>query len=144
MLKTRPEQPAKSILTTTTDNMIFVFGSNEAGIHGAGAARFAHDKKGAIYGQGLGRAGMSYAIPTKDHRIEPLPLWKIRDYVDAFITYARAHPNLKFQVTCVGCGLAGFTDRQIAPMFNDAPDNCYFDLMWQPHLSGHREFWGTF
>lgn len=103
---------------------IFVFGSNEAGIHGAGAAKFAVQKHGAKYGQGVGPQGYSYAIPTKDRNIQTLPLDKIKEYVDEFIFYAGKHPLKVFYVTAIGCGLAGYTPEQIAPMFAHAPTNC--------------------
>ena len=103
---------------------IFVFGSNLAGRHGKGAALFAVKNFGAIYGQGVGLQGSSYAIPTKDARIKPLPLETIKQYVDGFLTFARANPQMRFVVTAVGCGLAGYIPEQIAPMFKDAPPNC--------------------
>ena len=103
---------------------IFVFGSNLAGRHGAGAALFARNNYGALYGQGVGRQGNSYAIPTKDYRINTLPLETIQGYVNEFLLYARNHPELDFQVTRIGCGLANYNDAQIAPMFTNAPSNC--------------------
>lgn len=111
--------------------MIFVFGSNLVGRHGAGAARFAYENHGARYGIGVGRSGNSYAIPTKGIRIETLPLIRIEGYVDDFIEYAKEHPELEFQVTRIGCGLAGYTDNQIAPMFKDAPSNCHLPEGWR-------------
>lgn len=111
---------------------IFVFGSNLAGIHGAGAARFAVQHHGAIYGQGVGLQGQSYAIPTKDQRIRTLPLAAIQVHVEAFKTFAALHPELQFQVTRIGCGLAGYHDRDIAPLFKGAPANCELPEGW-PH-----------
>lgn len=105
------------------DRKIFVFGSNLAGRHGAGAAVYARKHHGAIYGHGVGRQGDSYAIPTKDDRIRTLPLAAITLYVRDFLAYARAHPHLRFQLTPIGCGLAGYQPRDIAPMFAGAPDN---------------------
>lgn len=110
---------------------IFVFGSNLAGIHGAGAARTAWQEYGAIFGQGFGPQGGSYGIPTKDENIETLPLNKIQKYVDAFIQYAKLNPELTFNVTRVGCGLAGYTDDDIGPMFKNAPDNCILPAGWR-------------
>lgn len=107
--------------------MVFVFGSNLAGRHGAGAARFAKLQHGAIYGQGEGLQGRSYAIPTKDERIETLALSRIQIYVDHFLRFARGSPHLQFKVTPIGCGLAGYTPAQITPMFEDAPANCVFE-----------------
>lgn len=109
---------------------IFVFGSNLAGRHGAGAALFARNNYGAVYGQGVGRQGYSYAIPTKDYRINTLPLETIQGYVNEFLLYARNHPELDFRVTRIGCGLAGYNDAQIAPMFVNAPSNCFLPEGW--------------
>ena len=103
---------------------IFVFGSNLMGIHGAGAAKFARQNHGAIYGLGVGLQGSSYAIPTKDGNIVTLPLTMIKLYVDQFIGFARNRKDLTFNVTAIGCGLAGYTPEQIAPLFNNAPENC--------------------
>lgn len=88
--------------------MIFVFSSNLAGRHGKGAALCAKNHHGAEYGIGVGRTGNAYAIPTKDRRIRTLPLPRIAKYVAEFLAYARAHPELEFEVTKIGCGLAGF------------------------------------
>ena len=112
------------------DNNIFVFGSNLAGRHGKGAALYARQHKGAIYGQGIGYQGQSYAIPTKDMYLRTLPLNVIGDYVDQFITFAYLHPELTFQVTRIGCGLAGYSDNQIAPLFNNVPNNCILPEEW--------------
>jgi hypothetical protein len=103
---------------------IFVFGSNLAGRHGKGAALDARQRHGAIYGQGVGLQGNSYAIPTKDEQLRTLPLETIQGYVEQFKAFARQHGELTFQVTAIGCGLAGYQPKQIAPMFADAPDNC--------------------
>lgn len=118
----------------------FVFGSNEAGFHGAGAAKYAVEHHGAVMGVGFGIAGNSFAIPTKDKTIRTLPLAVINDYVDEFIQYAKDNPRLKFQVTQVGCGLAGYKPWQIAPMFKEAPDNCLFDKAWSQYLHG-KNYW---
>ncbi|AQT27854.1 hypothetical protein CB3_012 [Pectobacterium phage vB_PatP_CB3] len=122
--------------------MIFVFGSNLAGIHGAGAAKYALKNEGAIWGKGTGHHGNSYAIPTKDERIQTLPLWHIAEQITDFIAYAYAHPELEFQVTQIGCGLAGYKASEIAPLFREAPFNCYFDSAWSWYLSEHKQ-WGT-
>lgn len=108
-----------------------VFGSNHSGIHGAGAARHALIDWGAIMMQGCGRQGMSYAIPTKDGHIETLPLDQIKPHVDVFVQYATDHPELTFLVTRIGCGLAGYSDDQISPMFKDAPQNCVLPEGWR-------------
>jgi hypothetical protein len=107
---------------------VFVFGSNLAGRHGKGAALFALKNHGAKYGQGEGRQGNSYAIPTKDAQLKPLDLQSIAVAVAFFLEYARQHESETFQVTAIGCGLAGFSPKQIAPMFKDAPPNCELPL----------------
>lgn len=123
--------------------MIFVFGSNTAGIHGAGAAKFAYKNKGARYGKGYGHHGDSFAIPTKDENIKTLPLAQIHEYVRGFIAYAKDHRKQQFQVTRIGCGLAGYKDQDIAPMFLEAPANCLFDEAWRPLLGDGKNYWGT-
>lgn len=102
---------------------VFVFGSNLAGRHGKGAAKWALENRGAVYGNGHGPQGNSYAIPTKDENLKTLPLAEIEIYVRMFRAYARVHPELAFQLTPIGCGLAGYKPEQIAPMFNGAPPN---------------------
>ena len=104
-------------------NEIFVFGSNLSGIHGAGAAKIALNKFGAIFGQGVGIQGKSYAIPTKDVDVAtPLDLNTIELHVIDFVLYAAEHLDQKFLVTEIGCGLAGFEVSEIAPLFEDAID----------------------
>ena len=93
-------------------NQIFVFGSNLQGLHGGGAAAAAMRNFGAIWGQGVGLQGQSYAIPTMHGGVD-----EIRPYVDDFIDFARQHPEFTFLVTRIGCGIAGFTDKQMAPLF---------------------------
>ena len=106
-------------------NQIFCFGSNEKGVHGAGAALLAQKKFGAKYGVGFGLQGQSFAIPSKDWDIETLPIDIIKFYVERFISFAEAHPYLEFLVTKIGCGLAGYDVRDIAPLFfrNGEPPN---------------------
>lgn len=106
--------------TELKDNEIFVFGSNEAGKHGAGAALYAMKEFGAIYGKFEGYGGLSYAIPTKDTNIQTLPLHKIRPYVNSFIADAKRAHNITFKVTELGCGLAGYSPKDIAPLFEKA------------------------
>ena len=122
---------------------IFVFGSNLAGIHGGGAARYSHQKLGAEWGVGEGPTGDTYALPTKDQNIETRTLDEVRQSVDRFLRFSVLHSDLEFQVTRVGCGLAGFTDEQIAPLFLHAASNCTFDSAWEPWLPCRR-YWGTF
>ena len=102
-------------ITELKPGEIFVFGSNLQGMHGGGAARIAYQKFGAIMGQGVGLQGQSYGIPTMQGGVET-----IRPYVDEFIAFAKEHPNLTFLVTRIGCGIAGFTDDEIAPLFTGA------------------------
>jgi hypothetical protein len=109
---------------------IFVFGSNLAGIHGRGAALIAKTKHGAVQGYGEGHHGNSYAIPTKNARLAPRDLSNIHAAVLRFIEYAKERPKMNFFVTRIGCGLAGFTDAQIAPMFATAPSNCKLPKGW--------------
>lgn len=104
-------------ITALKPNEIFVFGSNLAGSHGGGAARLAYNRFGAKWGQGVGLQGQSYAIPTMQGGVET-----IKPYVDEFIEFARQHPEFKFLVTRIGCGIAAFTPNEIAPLFNDAID----------------------
>ena len=99
------------------ENEIFVFGSNLRGMHGGGAARVAMEEFGAEWGVGVGRTGQPYAIPTMHGGVDV-----IKSYVDEFVEYAKAHPELKFLVTRIGCGIAGFTDSQMAPLFEEALD----------------------
>lgn len=110
---------------------IFVFGSNLAGRHGAGGALHAYRNCGAQYGIGRGRTGDAYAIPTKDHRIETLSLDRIRVYVSEFLDYARDNPDLRFEVTAIGTGLAGYKHEDIAPLFTNAPVNCRLPPGWR-------------
>ena len=97
------------------ENEIFVFGSNLAGAHGGGAARLAYERFGAVWGEGVGLYGQTYAIPTMQGGVDT-----IKPYVDAFICFAKEHNQLTFLVTRIGCGIAGFRDEEIAPLFKDA------------------------
>lgn len=102
-------------ITELKPGEVFVFGSNLAGMHGGGAALVAYRKFGAIWGQGVGLQGQSYGIPTMQGGVET-----IRPYVDEFIRFAKEHPELTFLVTRIGCGIAGFMDEEIAPLFEKA------------------------
>ena len=104
-------------ITELNPNEIFVFGSNLAGAHGGGAARLAYNRFGAIWGQGVGLQGQSYAIPTMQGGVET-----IQPYVDEFIRFASTRQDLKFLVTQIGCGIAGFRAEEIAPLFRGAID----------------------
>jgi hypothetical protein len=105
------------------ESRIFVFGSNLGGRHGKGAALFAKKYRGAIQGQYSGLQGQSYAIPTKDHRLNTLPIDEIWKYVYHFRIFAEEHPFLTFQLTPIGCMLAGYNHEDIAWMFADCADN---------------------
>ena len=102
-------------IMTLKPNEIFVFGSNLDGYHGGGAARIAMDRFGAVWGQGVGLQGQCYAIPTMQGGVKT-----IKPYVDEFVAFAEQHPEYKFLVTRIGCGIAGFANEQIAPLFQEA------------------------
>lgn len=104
-----------NIIDSLNPDEIFVFGSNLKGLHGGGAARVARLKFGAVWGQGVGLQGQSYAIPTMQGGVDT-----IKPYVDQFINYAKEHDELFFYVTRIGCGIAGFRDIDIAPLFGEA------------------------
>ena len=130
---------------------VFVFGSNLAGRHGKGSALIARKRFGAVYGQGVGRQGRSYAIPTKDGMPggpalsdvrATLPLEAIKREVDKFVEYASARPQERFFVVRLGCSLAAHTDADVAPLFQQAPPNCSFPDCWAPWLSAGRAVHG--
>lgn len=132
-------------------NIVFVFGSNLAGRHGAGAALSARLQYGAIYGQGEGLQGRSYAIPTKDGRdggslsrpSQILELRVIKKYVDNFLRFAARNPQLTFKVTAIGTGKAGFSHDDIGPMFCNAPPNCVLPTKWKDYMmdAESRKYW---
>lgn len=115
-------------ITALAPGEIFVFGSNLEGAHGGGAARLAWKKWGAVWGQGTGLQGQTYGIPTMHGGPEA-----IRPYVEKFIRFASSHPQMTFLVTEVGCGIAGFTPAEIAPLFANAVD--------VPNIHLPRRFW---
>ena len=118
-------------ITELSESEIFVFGSNLKGHHYGGAARIARNKFGAIHGQGIGIQGQSYAIPTMQGNIDT-----IKPYVDEFIKFAICHKEMKFLVTKIGCGIAGFKVSEIAPLFY----NCLeIEIVYLP-----LEFWDTY
>lgn len=124
--------------TLPKNGEVFVFGSNLAGIHGAGAAKIAKENFGAIWNVGIGlhgRYGRSYAIPTKNENFKVLDLFMIEAMIKDFIivTKVNLHDNTQWFVTRVGCGLAGYKDEQIAPMFKGAR-NCSFAEEWRQYL----------
>jgi len=111
---------------------IFVFGSNLAGIHGAGAAAYAKRYKGAVWGKGHGHYGDSYALPTKDENIQTLSLERIEVFVKEFLDYAENHPDLTFHLTPIGCGLAGYQRSDIWTILKryGVPKNVYLTSTW--------------
>ena len=123
---------------------VFVFGSNESGIHGAGAAKFAYTKRGARFGKCYGHHGDSFAIPTKDEDIRDMPIERIAQYVQGFLAYAKGHRKLKFEVTAIGTGLAGHKHETIASLFQGAPLNCMFDARWKPYLGDEYSYFEAY
>lgn len=125
---------------------VFVFGSNTQGLHGAGAALFAANHAGAAKYKGEGHYGKSYALPTcgpyskKYRRFPGLPFNQVIEGVNRFLEYAKAHPGLTFFVTRVGCGLAGFKDAQIGPLFATAPSNCRLPPEWAQYIRKEKQF----
>lgn len=103
---------SSSRITRLAPNEVFVFGSNLQGAHGGGAARMAYEHFGAVWGQGVGLYGQTYAIPTMQGGVET-----IKPYVDDFLQFASVHGELDFLVTEIGCGIAGFSPQEIAPLF---------------------------
>lgn len=112
----RPEHTPDMIEELKADE-VFVFGSNLEGLHGGGAAYVAFKKFGAVMGCGVGLRGQSYAIPTMQGGVDT-----IKPYVDDFVSFASAHPEYFFYVTRIGCGIAGFKDKEISPLFSEAKD----------------------
>jgi hypothetical protein len=131
-----PHQKDDPIVFPVEKRKIFVFGSNEAGRHGKGAALYAYRNHGAIYGQGSGLQGDSYAIPTKDKKLITLSLENIQRHIHVFMTFSSLYPDWDFIVTNIGCGLAGYTPEQIAPMFKTCKD--------RPNLHFSKEFKNVF
>ena len=112
--------------------MIFVFGSNLAGRHGKGAAKYAREKLGAVYGVGEGLTGNCYALPTKDNNIKTRPLEDIHESIKTFLKVASENSDKIFKVTPIGCGLAGYKVHEIRALFlkEEIPDNVVFSKEW--------------
>jgi len=121
-------------ITSLADNEVFVFGSNLAGRHGKGAALTAAKLFSAKYGVGVGITGDCYAIPTKDQALYTLSLFSIEQYIFFFKEHAKQHPDFTYVVTKVGCGLAGYSDAEIAQLFKYSPENCVFHQDWEVYL----------
>ena len=120
--------------TLPTSGEIFVFGSNLAGRHGKGAALIAAKRFGAVYGVGSGITGQCYAIPTKDEDLHTLSLEAIAVYAKTFCQYTHAHPDKRFFVSAVGCGLAGYKPSEIGSLFSECHTNCTFAHTWYGHV----------
>lgn len=156
-MKRFPERKDKPVDSVDTSNMIFVFGSNEQGKHGGGAAAYALNHKGAEWSVGFGLKGRSFALPTcsrstsqPNSEITPD---RFRYYIYCFILFAKMvaageiselPANTEFQVTRVGTGLAAWSDAVVAPLFAAAPDNCYFDEEWKQYLGDSKKYWGRY
>ena len=110
----------ESIIKTLAEDTTFVFGSNLAGEHSSGAAKTALEHFGALNGVGRGWSGQSFAIPTMNEHLQQMPLSQIQHYIDDFKTYTKNHPKNKYFLTSIGCGIAGFRDEDIAPLFENA------------------------
>jgi hypothetical protein len=122
---------------------VWVFGSNDSGIHGAGSARVAYNifnrPYGIQYSHGLyvsGNLQESYAIPTKDINIDTLPLSIVKYNISVFREFVEANPTKDYYITRIGCGLAGFDDRDIAPLFKGLGDNCSVAREWEKYIEG--------
>lgn len=126
---TIPHSPEFSLL----EQPVWVFGSNLAGIHGAGAAKVARELYGAQWGHGLGMTGHTYAIATKDDKIENLDFDFIEAQIGLFVEATKRCLQYEWFVTRVGCGLAGYKDEKIAPLFRGAV-NCSFAEQWKRYL----------
>lgn len=129
-------------------SMVFVFGSNLSGRHGAGAAYEAL-KRGYPMGLAVGmhRESSCYGLPTKDCSIETLPLWVIALYIEQLKETAARYEKIPFQVTRVGCGLARdheVNDHTVAPLFINSPANLWFDDAWRLYLPHTYNYWGKF
>ena len=122
-------------ISVLAENEVFVFGSNLAGLHGGGAAKVALERFGAVRAKGIGHHGQSYAIPTKDELVETLPIEEIGEQVAEFLEYAKTKPELTFLVTQIGCGLAGYSPKDIGPLFSNVPDNVVLPAAFWKHIS---------
>lgn len=123
--------------TTPKGEWVWVFGSNLAGRHAKGAAKVAHVTFKAQYGVGKGLTGKAYAIPVKDGHLKLLPLEKIASEVSEFLELARKSTRLAFFINRVGCGLEAYEDKDIAPLFKEAPENCCLPDEWKSYIIGN-------
>lgn len=124
----------ESIIKSLPEGTVFVFGSNLAGTHAGGAAKIALLHFGAMKGAGRGWAGQSYAIPTMNEHLQQMPLSQIASYIDDFKIYTKNHPKMKYFITAVGCGVAGYKVEEIAPMFKGISHNVIFPSSFRPFV----------
>ena len=124
----------ESIVTELPEDTVFVFGSNLAGIHDSGAARVAAQHFAAVKGVGRGWAGQTFAIPTLNEHLQQMPLSQIEHYVDDFKIYAKNHPKMKYFLTALGCGIAGYKVSEIAPLFKGIHSNVIFPESFRPYI----------
>lgn len=124
----------ESIIKSLAEDTVFVFGSNMAGTHQGGAAKTAHLHFGAMKGVGRGWSGQSFAIPTMNEHLQQMPLSQIQHYIDDFKIYTKNHPKLKYFITSVGCGVAGYKVEEIAPMFKGISRNVIFPQSFRPFV----------
>lgn len=117
--------------TTPKGEWVWVFGSNLAGRHAKGAAKIAHVTFKAQYGIGKGLTGKAYAIPVKDAHLKALPLEEIASEVNAFLEFARKSTRLAFFINRIGCVDDAYNDKDIAPLFRNAPENCCLPEEWK-------------
>lgn len=122
---------ASDKISTLAPGEIFVFGSNIQGMHGGGAARYANKNFGAEWGVGEGLTGRTYALPTMEGKAS------MKQAVEHFTSCAKEHPELTFLVTAIGCGIAGYTPEEVAPLFKDAAqlENVYLPQLFWDNLS---------
>lgn len=124
----------ESIIKSLTEDTVFVFGSNLAGTHAGGAAKTALLHFGAVKGVGRGWSGQSYAIPTMNEHLQQMPLSQIEHYIEDFKIYTKNHPKIKYFITSVGCGVAGYKVEEIAPMFKGISKNVIFPVSFRPFV----------
>lgn len=124
----------ENIIKNLPEDTVFVFGSNLAGTHAGGAAKMANIYFGAMKGVGRGWSGQSFAIPTMNEHLQQMPLSQIEHYVEDFKIYTKNHPKLKYFITSIGCGVAGYKVEEIAPMFKGISQNVIFPASFRPFV----------
>lgn len=124
----------ETIVKSLAEDTVFVFGSNMAGTHAGGAAKTALLHFGAMKGAGRGWSGQSYAIPTMNEHLQQMPLSQIQHYIEDFKIYTKNHPKMKYFITSIGCGVAGYTVEEIAPMFKGISKNVIFPISFRPFV----------